>query len=99
MRKIIFSKTSERQLEDLLQYLELKFSVATKKKFVMKFESYVNTIFINPETFSKSQIKHGLRKCVISKQTTLYYRFNNKEIRLLSIFDTRQNPKKIKSIK
>jgi hypothetical protein len=40
MRKIVFSKTSERQLEDLLQYLDLKFSVETKKKFVLKFEGY-----------------------------------------------------------
>jgi hypothetical protein len=52
----------------------------------------------DPEIFPKSEANKKIRKCVISKQTTLYYNFNNQEIRLLSLFDTRQNPSKIKKI-
>jgi len=50
----------------------------------------------NPESFPKSNKQKGLHKCVITKQTTLYYTFNSKEIFIVTLFDTRQNPNKIK---
>ncbi len=99
MREIKFSKLSKTQLDSLLEYLEFKFSISTKKKFVLKFDEIILIILKDPDTFRKSDTKKNIRKCVISKQTTLYYKFNNKEIRLLSLFDTRQNPIKIKLIK
>jgi plasmid stabilization system protein ParE len=99
MRKIIFSKRSKTQLEDLLDYLEYEFSFLTKSKFVDNFDRVVYIIQNDPETFVISELNKNFRKCVISKQTTLYYKFNSKEIRLLSLFDTRQNPNKIKKIK
>lgn len=99
MRKIIFSSRSKFQLDSLLDYLEIRFSVSTKKKFVLKLDKVIVIIQKDPETFSKSNSNKAIRKCVISKQTTLYYRYNNQEIRLLSLFDTRQNPTKINKIK
>ncbi len=99
MRKIVFSSRSKLQLDSLLEYLEIRFSVSTQKKFVLKLDKVIIIIQKNPDTFSKSNSNKAVRKCVISKQTTLYYRFNNQEIRLLSFFDTRQNPIKINKIK
>jgi plasmid stabilization system protein ParE len=99
MRKIIFSRRSKLQLEELVEYLEYKFSSVTKEKFISKLDSSVSLIQKDPKIFPKSEAKKDVRKCVISKQTTLYYNFNNQEIRLLSLFDTRQNPTKIKKIK
>jgi plasmid stabilization system protein ParE len=99
MRKIVFSPYSKFQLDSLLDYLEIKFSVSTKKKFVLKLDKVIIIIQKDPDTFSKSNNNIAIRKCVISKQTTLYYRYNNQEIRLLSLFDTRQNPTKINKIK
>ena len=98
MRKIIFSRRSKLQLEGLVDYLEYKFSVLTKEKFISKLDSFVSLIHKDPEIFPKSEANKKIRKCVILKQTTLYYNFNNQEIRLLSLFDTRQNPSKIKKI-
>lgn len=99
MRKIVFSPRSKFQLESLLNYLEIRFSVLTKKKFISKLDNAVIIIQKDPDTFPKSNSNKIIRKCVISKQTTLYYKFNNQEIRLLSLFDTRQNPTKINKIK
>ena len=98
MRKIIFSRRSKLQLEELIEYLEYRFSLITKEKFVVKLDSFVVLIQKDPGIFPKSEANKKIRKCVISKQTTLYYSFNNQEIRLLSFFDTRQDPTKIKKI-
>ena len=99
MKIIVFSSRSKKQLDSLLDYLEIRFSVSTKKKFIKKLDNTIDIILNNPDTFPKSDINNTIRKCVISKQTTLYYKYNNKEIRLLSLFDTRQDPTKIKEIK
>lgn len=99
MRKIVFSPHSKLQLDSLLDYLEIRFSVSTKKKFVLKLDKVIVIIQKDPDTFSKLNSYTAIRKCVISKQTTLYYRYNNREIRLLSLFDSRQNPTKINKIK
>ena len=99
MRKIVFSSRSKSQLDSLLNYLENKFSILTKKKFISKLDKSISIIQKDPDTFPKSNNSKMIRKCIISKQTTLYYRFNSQEIRLLSFFDTRQNPTKINKIK
>ena len=99
MRRIIFSQRSKNQLDSLIKYLELEFSILSRAKFVKNFDEIILIIQKNPDTFRVSEINGNIRKCVISKQTSLYYRFNNYEIRLLSLFDTRQNPTKITQIK
>ena len=86
-------------MDDLLDYLTLKFSLNVGNKFVQKLDGFVKIILEDPETFKKSDLNSNLRKCVISKQTTVYYKFNQNQINFLSIFDTRQSPSKIKNIK
>ena len=99
MRTVVFSKKSKEQLDELMAYLEAKFSKESKVKFVLKLDNVIKIIQIDPETFMQSSVNLKIRKCVVSKQITLYYRFTESEIRLLALFDTRQNPEHIKAIK
>ncbi|NLP59458.1 type II toxin-antitoxin system RelE/ParE family toxin, partial [Lutibacter sp. B1] len=41
----------------------------------------------------------GLFKCVVTKQTTFYYRikFEREEIEIITVFDTRQDPNKLEN--
>lgn len=98
-REIIFSKNAEKNLIDLLEYLELKWSIKVKEKFISKLDKSIYLIQNEPEIFPKSQINKNQYRCVLSKQTTVYYRYNSKQVRILSLFDTRQNPLKINKIK
>ena len=90
-RTIIFSKNAEQSLANILEYLEFKWSTKVKEQFIKKLDQ--------SDTFPKSQINKNQYRCVVTKQTTLYYRYNSKEIWILSLFDTRQDPTKIKKIK
>lgn len=97
--EVILSKRSKKQLESLLEYLEVKFSTLVQQKFITKFDNVILIIQKNPDTFRKSEVNEKIRKCVLSKQTTIYYRFNTTQIRILALFDTRQNPNKINRLK
>lgn len=98
-REIIFSKNAEKTLIDLLEYLELKWSIKVRDKFISKLDKSIYLIQNEPGIFPKSQINKEQYRCVLSKQTTIYYKYNSKQIRILSLFDTRQNPTKINKIK
>jgi len=51
----------------------------------------------NPKSPEKSDLKQDLHRCVITKQTTIFYQFNSTSINVITIFDTRMNPKKLKT--
>jgi len=94
-RKVIISKTAEKKLEKLFEYLILEWSDKVKRDFVKKLAKSIELIKNQPEIFPESIKGNGLRKCVITKQTTIYYRYNSKQINIIIVFDTRQNPNAI----
>lgn len=94
-RKVVISRTVEKKLEKLFEYLIKEWSVKVKNDFVTKLDSTIEIIKNQPEIFPESKKGKGLRKCVITKQTTLYYRYSTKQINIVTLFDTRQNPNKL----
>ena len=99
MKKIIVSKTALRNTLAIAEYLEYKFSLKVRNEFIEKLEKGFEMICTNPEVFPKSEVNPNQFRFVLTKQTTIYYKFNNKEVRILALFDTRQKPSKISKIK
>jgi plasmid stabilization system protein ParE len=95
-RAIIFSKNAEKSLIELFEHLEIKWSKKVKNKFISNLDKIIYLIQIEPEIFPKSELNTNYRKCVLSKQTTIYYKFNTKRVEIITFFDTRQDPNKIK---
>ncbi len=95
-RKVKISKTAEKKISELLDYLQENWSLKVKSDFVKKLDKSIDLVKSDPNIFPESDKKLGLYKCVISKQTTMYYRFNSKTIFIVTIFDNRQNPSKLK---
>ena len=94
-RKVDISKTAQKKLDKLLDFLIEEWSERVKREFVLKLDQSIKILKSQPEAFPESNLRKGLRKCVITKQTTLYYRYNSRKIFLVTLFDTRQNPKKV----
>jgi plasmid stabilization system protein ParE len=89
------SKRTTKKLNQLLEYLENEWSEKVKIDFIDKLERKLNLIQSNPESFQKSDIVKGLHQCVISSQTTIYYRYDKGFVYIVTLFDNRQNPQKI----
>lgn len=98
-REIKFSIRAENALHKIMFYLKEEYSDRLQYDFLDKMNFALKAIQLNPEGFPKSEINNNQHKCVVTKQTTIYYRFNRNEIRILALFDTRMNPEKIKKIK
>jgi len=96
MRSILLSRTAAKKLEILLNYLEEEWSEKVKQNFIVKLDNSLKQISKYPLSCEKSHIKQELYRCLITKQTTLYYTFDTKRIYVVTIFDNRMNPKKLK---
>tara|TARA_R110002124_G_scaffold286766_1_gene468624 strand:- start:55 stop:360 length:306 start_codon:yes stop_codon:yes gene_type:complete len=95
-RKVKISKTAEKKLDKLFNYLLENWSSKVKSDFIKKLDKSIDIMKVSPESFPKSEKYPGLHKCVFTKQTSVFYRFNSKTIFVVTIFDTRQDPKKLK---
>ncbi|MCV9931547.1 type II toxin-antitoxin system RelE/ParE family toxin [Flavobacterium sp. LS1R47] len=96
MREVKFTLNAEKSFDSIVNYIEKKWSLKEKISFLKKFNKSVSVIILNPESFPLTEKNKIVRKCVVTKQTTIFYVFTSKEITIVSVFDTRQNPNKIK---
>ena len=96
MRKIKLSKRASNRLEKLLEYLELEWSLKVKNDFIKKLDKSLKRVQKYPESCQQTHYIKGLHMLVVTKHTSLFYRFDSKNITVVTLFDNRMNPKKIK---
>ncbi|WP_074722917.1 type II toxin-antitoxin system RelE/ParE family toxin [Flavobacterium frigoris] len=93
MRKSIkWSSLAEDDLTKILDYLEIRWNKNVCTKFINKLDFCIDLIRKNPKQFPFINKDFQIRKCIITKQNTLYYRETNSRIEVLRLYDTRQNP-------
>ena len=90
-----YSTRSFLEYEEILDYVSKDFGVMVAAQVDAYFEEVIDQIAINPRLFPYSDIKKNLRRCVISPQTTLYYRFNGECVELASFRGNRMNPRSL----
>lgn len=95
-RKIRLSKRAMIKLEGLLVYLEEAWSAKVKHEFILKLDKSLSQIQKLPDSFPESEKIRGLRKCVVTRQTTIYYKYSKTTIDIITIFDNRQSPKSLR---
>ena len=93
--KVFLSPIAEHKIELLLEFIENEWSKNARDKFLGKFKKSVKTVSSQPNSFPVSKSMKGLFKCVVTKQTSFYYRIINNEIEIITLIDNRQNPSEI----
>ena len=73
-REVIWSPASERDFEAILVYLQIKWSRRVISKFINKVDDNIGLILEDPKIFPVINEELQIRKSVITKQNSLYYR-------------------------
>lgn len=94
--KVVLSPTARRKLDTQLEYLQEEWSVKVKREFIKKLDKSIDQIATHPKSCPESHEFKGLHKCVVTKQTSLFYRIKKEEIEVITLFDNRQDPSKLK---
>jgi plasmid stabilization system protein ParE len=96
-KSIIWSTLSVADIENTLDYLHLAWNGQIEFAFLDSIESLIVQISNNPKQFPIVNKKNKVRKCVLTKYNTIFYRETKNRIEILRVFDTRQDPKKLKN--
>jgi plasmid stabilization system protein ParE len=96
IRKVRFSELAKNQLDELFDFLELKWPLEVKLKFIDKLDYSMKIISTFPEAFPISKTRPGLHRYIITPHNTIFYRVKPNLIEIVMIFDNRQNPEKLK---
>ena len=94
-KPIIWSPQSEKDLEKILDYHAIEWEADVSIKFLNLVDSLLRQISRNPKQYPLIHKKLNIRKCVITKHNSLYYRNRRSAIELLRIYDNRQDPDKL----
>jgi plasmid stabilization system protein ParE len=91
-KQIIWSPLSENDFGNILNYLDKNWGKKVSFNFVELTENILNQISNNPRQFPIFYKRKNVRKCVITKHNSLFYRDGKTNIEILRIYDTRQDP-------
>lgn len=95
IRKLVITIAAQHKLENIFEYLESKWSAKESSKFANKVKDSLHHIVKNPNLFPKSNFKKEIHRCIISKQVSLFYTYDNNSVTVLEVFDNRQDPDNI----
>jgi plasmid stabilization system protein ParE len=91
-KPIIWSNLSEKDFDNILDYLDKNWGQKVAANFIDLTENIVNQISINPRQFPICYKRKKVRKCILTKHNTIFYRDGKINVEILRIYDTRQDP-------
>lgn len=94
--KVIWSEKAKKGVASIVAYLEQNWTETEVHKFLSELRERVHLISEHPTLFKLVEGTEYTRFSVLTKQTSIYYEFQDERIEILYVFDTRQNPKKLK---
>ncbi len=89
--EIFWTNLALEELKETIEYLKIKFSNKEIQKLVKEIEKTTQLISHNPNLFPMSD-KKQVRKVVILRFNSLYYRVEQNQVQILSFFSNRQSP-------
>jgi len=83
--KLFWTGNAKSELKDITDYIENNWNETAIKKFFRKLEKNLEILQSAPFSYPESSVKKQIRRMVISKQTTIYYKVLENEIVILSV--------------
>lgn len=93
-KEIVWSPDAAEDLMLLVSYLKKCWPERVLMRFYVRLQTALDQILHNPRQFPYLSKRKGYRKCILTKQNTMYYKEFPGHILILRLFDTRQDPKR-----
>ena len=94
--KLLWSDRALSDLQNIIEYLTENWSHKGIHNFARRLDKRLEIITFNPKLFPKTLKRKNIRRSVLSKHTVIYYETIEKIVTIVTLFDPRQNPKKLK---
>ena len=91
-KQIIWAPLAESDFAAILEYLKKNWELKVAVSFLDLTENAIDQISNNPKQYPIIFKKKSIRKCVLTKHNSLFFRDTRSQIEILRIYDTRQDP-------
>lgn len=88
--KIFWTDNALSELNETYKYIKIEFTEKELENLFVEIDMVINLISKNPELFPLSEFK-GIRRVVVKKLNTLYYRLKNDRVEILSFHNNRKD--------
>lgn len=95
-RHVKWSSAAKVDIGNISDYIMLEWGKSVLTRFLVKLDRIIYQISINPKQYPEINTELKIRKCVVTKQNTLFYKIKGETIEIVRIYDTRQDPGKLK---
>lgn len=92
--KILWTDHALDELQKTIDFLEENWTEKELRNLAIKSEETITLISHSPDLFQVSESKKELRRAVVLKHNTLYYRIKLQHIEIVSFLSNRQSPKR-----
>ncbi len=92
---IVWSPKAKSEFVEILEFVESQFGSESAADCVLLVEAMTEKIAVFPLMFP-SFGQHKIRKAVVQKNLSIFYRFHRDQIDVLKIWDNRQNPEDLR---
>lgn len=96
VKGVIFSPIAIKNTKEIIQYLKKEWSDNSANRFINILREKISIIKEYPNSYNSLDGRENIRRCVITKQTTLYYKIGKNKIEVITSYDSRQNPDNLK---
>ncbi len=95
-KTIVWSDNAKEDISSLVYYLASNWGKKIADDYITLIAELVEQFAEFPKLYPVIHTRKKIRKCVVSKHNTIYYREKREYVEIISVFDTRQNPDKLK---
>lgn len=89
IKNIVYTETALANASSIKKYLFQKFSEKEVDIFFSLLQSFETATFSFPKLYPKTNKKKNIRRAVLSKALSVFYRIQNSTIEVLAILDNR----------
>jgi plasmid stabilization system protein ParE len=93
--EVIWTEDAEADLIENLNYLVKEWSEKSARMLVKEIDSVIQLIQINTDLYTLTEIP-SVRKAVVRKQISLYYKIDGSKLFVLRIWNNFKNPDSLK---
>jgi len=96
-KKVLLTKSAAIDYENIIDYLINDWSIEVALNFAERFDEVLISLSVEPGRFPYFDKIKQVQRCIVTKHNILYFQETADFVKVITVFDTRQNPERLTS--
>lgn len=94
-KEVILTPIAVADFENVMDYLTHNWGIKVTNNFIRRFDKVIGFLTESPGMFPFFDKRKRIQRCVVTKHNILYFIDSADSVKIITVFDTRQNPEKL----